>query len=80
MNHQSGKYERFLNQEPYLGVIVGIRADEKEVDQRKDTFPPEIKIICGTWESNRQSFGNQYKTDFPKGTHIRIHPLLHGQN
>lgn len=30
------------------------------------------------WDLGEQppEFWNQYKTDFPKGTHIKIHPLL----
>ena len=76
MNHQSGKYERFLNQEPYLGVIVGIRADEEGSRSKERYFSPRDQN--NIWDLGEQppEFWNQYKTDFPKGTHIRIHPLL----
>lgn len=76
MNHQSGKYERFLNQEPYLGVIVGIRADEEGSRSKERYFSPRDQN--NVWDLGEQppEFWNQYKTDFPKGTHIRIHPLL----
>ena len=75
MNYQSGKYERFLNQEPYLGVIVGIRADEEGSIEERYFSPRDQNNV---WDLGEQppEFWNQYKTDFPKGTHIRIHPLL----
>ena len=35
--------------------------------------------LTGQWDFKDQppEFWDQFKTDFPPGTHIRIHPLLH---
>ena len=35
--------------------------------------------LAGQWDFKDQppEFWDQYKTDFPPGTHIRVHPLLH---
>src|SRR3546814_7722857 len=38
---------------------------------RTDTLFPNTTLF------RSQEFWDQYKTDFPPGTHIRIHPLLH---
>ena len=38
-----------------------------------------IRGEAGQWDFRDQppEFWNQYKTEFPEGTHIRVHPLLH---
>jgi len=76
MNHKTKKYEIDKNTQPYTGVIVGVRADEEGSRSKERYFSPRDNR--NTWEVNDQppEFWNQYKTDFEKGTHIRIHPLL----
>lgn len=57
-------------------MIVGIRADEEGSRSKERYFSPRDQN--NVWDLGEQppEFWNQYKTDFPKGTHIRIHPLL----
>ena len=76
MNHDTGKYDVDTNTEPYTGVIVGVRADEEGSRSKERYFSPRDKQ--SDWDVGDQppEFWNQYKTDFPPGTHIRIHPLL----
>lgn len=40
MNHNSGHYELDKNQEPYTGVIVGVRADEEGSRSKERYFFP----------------------------------------
>jgi len=59
------------------GIITGIRRDEEGTRAKERYFSP--RGLEGQWDVKDQppEFWDQYKTDFPPGTHIRIHPLLH---
>lgn len=76
INHSNGKYEVDSNSEPYTGVIVGVRADEEGSRSKERYFSP--RDVNNDWDVGNQppEFWNQYKTDFAKGTHVRVHPLL----
>lgn len=76
MNHNTGQYEIDSNQEPYTGVIVGIRADEEGTRSKERYFSPRDRN--NDWDIGDQppEFWDQYKTDYAPGTHVRIHPLL----
>jgi sulfate adenylyltransferase subunit 2 len=58
-------------------VIAGIRRDEQATRAKERVFSPRGET--GAWDFRDQppEFWDQDKTDFPPGTHIRIHPLLH---
>ena len=76
LNHATGRYERDPSQEPYTGVIVGVRADEEGSRSKERYFSP--RDHSSEWDVGDQppEFWNQFKTDFAPGTHVRIHPLL----
>jgi sulfate adenylyltransferase subunit 2 len=76
LNHKTGKYELDTNTEPYIGVIVGARADEEGSRSKERYFSPRDRN--SDWDVGDQppELWNQFKTDFAPGTHIRIHPLL----
>lgn len=76
LNHETGQYEVAKNTEPFTGVIVGVRADEEGSRSKERYFSPRDRE--NNWDLGDQppEFWNQYKTDFPPGTHLRIHPLL----
>ena len=76
LDHEKGEYVEDTNKEPYTGVIVGVRADEEGSRSKERYFSPRDKE--SEWDVGDQppEFWNQFKTDFPPGTHIRIHPLL----
>jgi sulfate adenylyltransferase subunit 2 len=61
----------------FNGVIAGIRRDEEGTRAKERYFSPRDNE--GTWDVKDQppEFWNSYMTDFPLGTHVRIHPLLH---
>ena len=66
-----------LAQEGFTGVFAGIRRDEESTRAKERVFSPRGE--AGQWHFRDQppEFWDQFKTDFPSGTHIRIHPLLH---
>ena len=61
----------------FTGIITGIRRDEEGTRAKERYFSP--RADSGRWDVRDQppEFWDQYMTDFPKGTHVRIHPLLH---
>lgn len=69
--------KNLMAREKYKGMIVGIRRDEQSMRAKERVFSP--RSFDGTWDYKDQpaEFWDQYKTDFPEGTHVRIHPILH---
>lgn len=61
----------------FQGLIAGIRRDEEGTRAKERVFSP--RGATGQWDFRDQppEFWDQFKTDFPPGTHLRIHPLLH---
>jgi len=76
LSKELGTYVLDHDNTPYTGVIVGIRSDEEGSRSKERYFSPRDKN--NTWDIGSQppEFWNQYKTDFPPGSHVRIHPLL----
>ncbi|MFQ5773791.1 MAG: sulfate adenylyltransferase subunit CysD [Kiloniellaceae bacterium] len=68
---------RAIEQHGFKGIIAGIRRDEQATRAKERVFSP--RDVSGHWDFRDQppEFWDQYKTEFPPGTHIRIHPLLH---
>jgi sulfate adenylyltransferase subunit 2 len=69
--------KRLIAREGYDGVIAGIRRDEQGTRAKERVFSP--RGANAEWDSRRQppEFWDQFNTDFPRGTHVRVHPLLH---
>tara|TARA_R110002110_G_scaffold59726_20_gene168767 strand:+ start:1272 stop:2066 length:795 start_codon:yes stop_codon:yes gene_type:complete len=61
----------------FNALFAGIRRDEEATRAKERVFSP--RGLTGQWDFKDQppEFWDQFKTDFPPGTHIRIHPLLH---
>ncbi len=61
----------------FNGIIAGIRRDEQSMRAKERVFSP--RSADGQWDFRDQppEFWDQFKTDYPPGVHIRIHPLLH---
>jgi len=76
MNHVTGQYERDASEEPFTGIIAGVRADEEGSRSKERYFSPRDQNSDWDLEAQPPEFWNQYKTDFAPGTHVRIHPLL----
>ena len=66
-----------LDKHHFTGVIVGVRRDEEPTRAKERYFSPRDKNMEWNVEDQPPELWDQFKTDFEKGTHIRIHPLLH---
>lgn len=66
-----------LQEKQYKGIICGIRRDEQGLRAKERVFSP--RTLDGDWDFKDQpaEFWDQYKTEFPEGAHLRIHPILH---
>lgn len=66
-----------LQKEGYRGIISGIRRDEQSMRAKERVFSP--RTLDGSWDYKDQpaELWDQFKTEFPDGCHVRIHPLLH---
>ena len=87
MNHTLGRVvcctalktnalKNFLAEQNFTAVILGIRADEEGTRAKERYFSP--RDHHGEWDFRDQppELWDQFKTAFPDGTHLRIHPLL----
>lgn len=74
---KTGGLKNVIAQNGYTGIAVGIRRDEEGTRAKERYFSP--RDADGQWDVKDQppEFWNQFMTDFPPGTHVRIHPLLH---
>ena len=68
--------KQVVKQYGFDGLIVGVRRDEEGSRSKERVFSE--RNAQDAWDYTNQSpeFWNQFKTDFPKGHHIRVHPLL----
>ncbi len=60
----------------FTAVILGIRADEEGTRAKERYF--SARDTHGEWDFRDQppELWDQYKTSFPEGHHVRVHPLL----
>ena len=65
-----------LEEYGYTGVIAGIRRDEEAVRAKERVFSPRGEAAEGDFSNQPPEFWNQFNTEFPPGTHVRIHPIL----
>lgn len=66
-----------LDEHGFTGVIVGIRRDEEGTRAKERVFSP--RGSDGGWNFRDQpgEFWDQFMTELPPGTHVRVHPILH---
>ena len=76
LNHQTQKYELDSNNDPFDGLILGIRGDEEGSRSKERYFSPRAKDNLWNLEEQPPEFWSQFNTEFPPKTHVRIHPLL----
>lgn len=69
--------KRLIAAHGFTGLIAGIRRDEEGTRAKERVFSPRGGE--GQWKYRDQppEFWDQFNSDFPAGTHIRVHPLLH---
>tara|TARA_B100000614_G_scaffold251506_1_gene263149 strand:- start:100 stop:1077 length:978 start_codon:yes stop_codon:yes gene_type:complete len=69
--------KKIIEQHKFTGIIAGIRRDEQATRAKERVFSPRAENAQWDVRNQPPEFWDQYNTEFPPGTHIRIHPLLH---
>jgi sulfate adenylyltransferase subunit 2 len=74
---KTGGIKQVMAKYKFDGLVAGIRRDEEGTRAKERYFSP--RDVENQWNVKDQppEFWGQYTTDFPPGTHVRIHPLLH---
>ncbi len=69
-------FRSLVDAHSFDGVVVGVRADEEGTRAKERHFSPRTADNDWDFRSQPPEFWDQYKTRFPAGIHVRIHPLL----
>jgi sulfate adenylyltransferase subunit 2 len=74
---KTGGLKSVIKKHKFNAIIAGIRRDEEGTRAKERYFSP--RDAEGQWDVKDQppEFWDQYMTDFPPSTHVRVHPLLH---
>jgi len=76
LNHSTKQYDEDSNQTPFNGLIVGIRADEEGSRSKERYFSVRNSNNSWNFEAQLPEFWGQFNTEFPRASHVRVHPLL----
>jgi sulfate adenylyltransferase subunit 2 len=69
--------QQVVTQYEFEGLILGIRRDEEGSRSKERVFSERNKDSEWNYTNQPPELWDQFKTDFPRGNHIRVHPLLH---
>ena len=67
---------KLIAEHRFTGIIAGIRRDEEGTRAKERVFSPRCEAGGWNYRDQPPEFWDQFNTDFPPGTHLRIHPLL----
>lgn len=68
--------QQVIRKYEFDGLIVGVRRDEEGSRSKERVFSERNKNDEWDYSNQPPELWDQFKTDFPKGNHIRVHPLL----
>lgn len=74
---KTGGVKQVMAKYKFGGLFAGIRRDEEGTRAKERYFSPRNKDSQWDVKDQPPEFWDQYTTDFPPGTHVRVHPLLH---
>jgi sulfate adenylyltransferase subunit 2 len=66
-----------LDEHRFKAVIVGVRRDEEPTRAKERYFSPRDQNMQWNVEDQPPELWDQFRTLFPSGAHVRVHPLLH---
>ncbi|URZ08998.1 sulfate adenylyltransferase subunit CysD [Clostridium felsineum] len=68
--------QQVIDKYKFEGLIVGIRRDEEGSRSKERVFSERNSDSQWDYTDQPPELWDQFKTDFKKGNHIRVHPLL----
>lgn len=69
--------QQVVTQHEFEGLILGIRRDEEGSRSKERVFSERTAESEWDYTDQPPELWDQFKTDFKKGNHIRVHPILH---
>ena len=69
--------QQAIDRYQFHALIAGIRRDEQATRAKERVFSPRASDNKWSFRDQPPEFWDYYNTDFPPGTHVRVHPLLH---
>ncbi len=66
-----------MDEHKFEGLILGIRRDEEGSRSKERIFSERDSNFEWDYTDQPPELWNLFKTDFKKGNHIRVHPILH---
>jgi len=69
--------KQFMDQHKFEGLILAIRADEEGSRSKERFFSKRNANFEWNYTDQPPELWDQFNTEFKKGEHIRVHPILH---
>lgn len=69
--------KKIMAEQGYQGIFAGIRRDEEATRAKERVFSPRGEGSKWDFRNQPPEFWDQFMTEAPPGTHLRIHPILH---
>ncbi|GIW73454.1 MAG: sulfate adenylyltransferase subunit 2 [Planctomycetota bacterium] len=69
-------FKQVVREHGWRGVLLGIRRDEEGTRAKERYFSPRDAEFGWVFREQPPEFWDQFYTDPPPGTHVRVHPLL----
>lgn len=69
--------QQVIAKHEFEGLILGIRRDEEGSRSKERVFSERNKDSEWDYTQQPPELWDQFKTEFVKGNHVRVHPLLH---
>ena len=68
--------QEVVRQHDFAGLVLGIRRDEEGSRSKERVFSERSREAEWDYVHQTPEFWDQFKTEFPPGHHVRVHPLL----
>lgn len=69
-------FRQTVEKHGFDAVLLGIRRDEEKSRSKERIFSVRNPNFEWKYKEQPPEIWNQYNTDFPPGSHVRVHPLL----
>jgi len=69
--------QQIIDKHKFQALMLGIRRDEEGSRAKERFFSTRDKDFNWNYKDQPPELWDQFNTSFPKGSHIRVHPILH---
>lgn len=67
---------QMIDAKGYQGLLLGIRRDEEGSRAKERVFSPRDQQSEWSYKDQPPELWDQFNTNYPEGTHVRVHPIL----